>query len=211
MKKVFSLFLCVFVCIGSATCKKPNSKGFEDSQGRPLKSVYELRSNAVETKAEIALLRVSETYGVDSIQHIKKLLEDHGHKVLDIKAAPSNDEQIRTILSKWIKQKVSVIIVIGGTGLSHKNTTTDIVRSLTNRSIPGFGQLFCELTWKRWGILPNGRGIPAITNRAYAGLAKGTIIFVVPGSPDSVDLALNKLILHELPHLVDQISVNKDK
>ena len=87
------------------------------------------------------------------------------------------------------------MIFSGGTGLHPTDVTPDTVEPLLERTIPGFGELF---RWLSYGQV----GSAAMASRASAGVFKGSLVFLLPGSPDGVELALTELILPEAAHLV---------
>jgi molybdenum cofactor biosynthesis protein B len=89
---------------------------------------------------------------------------------------------------------VRALIVTGGTGVAPRDVTPDSVEPLLERSVPGFGELFRALSFQEIGSA-------ALLSRALAGLARGRVVFVLPGSRGAVRLALERLILPELGHL----------
>lgn len=92
---------------------------------------------------------------------------------------------------------VDVVVVTGGTGLAPRDVTIEAVAPLFEKSIDGFGELFRRLSWDEIGPA-------AMLSRAAAGVAAGKAIFLLPGSPAAVRLALDELILPELAHLLAQ-------
>jgi molybdenum cofactor biosynthesis protein B len=89
---------------------------------------------------------------------------------------------------------VRAVIVTGGTGVAPRDVTPESVEPLLERSVPGFGELFRALSFEEIGSA-------ALLSRALAGLARGRVVFVLPGSRGAVRLALERLILPELGHL----------
>lgn len=96
---------------------------------------------------------------------------------------------------------MQAVLTTGGTGIAKRDTTIEVVRSLISAELPGFGELFRMLSWEEVGPA-------AMLSRAVAGLAAvaansdGALIFAMPGSPNAVRLAMTRLIIPELPHLV---------
>jgi molybdenum cofactor biosynthesis protein B len=92
-----------------------------------------------------------------------------------------------------------VIITTGGTGITSRDGTFEAVNRLLEKRLDGFGELFRMLSFEEIGSA-------AMMSRATAGTAKGKAIFVLPGSQNAVRLAMTRLILPELPHVVQQVS-----
>ncbi len=93
---------------------------------------------------------------------------------------------------------IDVVIFNGGTGIASRDTTYDAVASLLDKTLPGFGELFRYLSYKEIGSR-------AIASRAIAGTYQNILVFSVPGSSNAVKLAMEKLILPEIEHLVSQL------
>ena len=93
---------------------------------------------------------------------------------------------------------IDVVIFNGGTGIAPRDTTYDAVASLLEKTLPGFGELFRYLSYKEIGSR-------AIASRAIAGTYQNILVFSVPGSSNAVKLAMEKLILPEIEHLVSQL------
>jgi len=91
-----------------------------------------------------------------------------------------------------------VIITTGGTGITSRDGTFEAIDRLLEKRLTGFGELFRMLSYEQIGAA-------AMLSRAIAGTVRGKAIFVLPGSPDAVRLAMTKLILPELGHVVQQL------
>ena len=89
---------------------------------------------------------------------------------------------------------VRALVVTGGTGVAPRDVTPESVEPLLERIVPGFGELFRALSFTEIGSA-------ALLSRALAGLARGRVVFVVPGSRGAVRLALERLVLPEIGHL----------
>ena len=101
---------------------------------------------------------------------------------------PDNRYRIRAELSRWIATAaVQVVISSGGTGLTGRDGTPEAVVPLLDKTIEGFGELFRVLSFETIGT-------SALQSRCLAGVANGTIIFVLPGSLDAVETAWDRLI-----------------
>jgi molybdopterin adenylyltransferase len=126
------------------------------------------------------------------------LLEEAGHIVGAYVIVKDEPEQIRARL-RQLPQNVSAVILNGGTGLARRDTTFEAVRGLLEKEIDGFGELFRMLSWEQIGAA-------AMLSRATAGVADGRVVFSVPGSTAAVELAMTKLILPELSHVVGLVT-----
>ena len=129
---------------------------------------------------------------------IVDLLAGHGHEVLGKTIVPDEPDRIRSAVDTQLADPdVQAVITTGGTGISPRDTTYEIVNRLIEKRIDGFGELFRVLSYEEIGPA-------AMLSRACAGLARGTILISVPGSENAVRLAMTKLILPELGHLVHE-------
>ncbi len=123
-------------------------------------------------------------------------LEAAGHAVEARAIVRDDPPAITAQLDAWIATPaIRVICTTGGTGLARRDTTYEVVACLLDKTIDGFGELFRMLSWQEIGAA-------AMLSRAVAGLAGDTLIFTMPGSPNAVALAMDKLIVPELPHLL---------
>jgi molybdenum cofactor biosynthesis protein B len=93
------------------------------------------------------------------------------------------------------EEALQAIIAIGGTGVSRRDVTIETIYPILEKKLDGFGELFRFLTYSEIGT-------GSIMSRAIAGVARGKVIFCLPGSPEAGKLAMDKLILPELGHLV---------
>ena len=129
-----------------------------------------------------------------------ELLETSHHHVADYEIVKDDQEAIEEALFKGCRDpRIQVILLNGGTGLSNRDVTFEIVERLIERPIPGFGEIFRMLSYEEIGS-------PSMLSRATAGIARKTVIFSVPGSTGAVTLAMEKLILPEMGHIVREIS-----
>jgi len=119
-----------------------------------------------------------------------------GHRVTSRRIAPDDKSEIQRVILKALKsRKTDVIVTSGGTGISPADVTIEAVRPLLEKEVPGFGELFRTISYERIGSA-------AVLTRAIAGVAMGKVIFCLPGSPQSVSLALEELILPEAGHIL---------
>jgi molybdopterin adenylyltransferase len=131
---------------------------------------------------------------------IRDTLSFSGHRVVDYRIVADVPEQIREVLSEWIERDdVQAVLSNGGTGIAARDTTYDAISGMLEKRIDGFGELFRMLSWQEVGAA-------AMLSRAVAGVAGGTLIVAMPGSTNAVRLALTKLIVPELGHLVYEIT-----
>lgn len=122
-----------------------------------------------------------------------------GHRAVERRLAANQVEAVRRELGALLAdERVDVVVVCGGTGLASRDVTVEAVRPLLARELPGFGELFRALSFQEIGAA-------AMLSRATAGVASGRAVFVLPGSPPAVALALDRLILPEAAHLLEQV------
>ena len=106
-------------------------------------------------QVNIALLTVTDTRTIDTDKSgviLVKKISEQNHKLIDRKLVKDEKEKIKKILSKWIKKDdIDVIITTGGTGLTGRDITPEAIKDLADKEIPGFGELFRELSYKTIG------------------------------------------------------------
>lgn len=131
---------------------------------------------------------------------MKQKLGENGHKVLFYAILKNDADVIKKKLEELLSQaEIQVIITSGGTGVSHRDNTVEIVTSLLDKKLDGFGELFRSLTYQEIGT-------GSIMSRAIGGMAKGKIMMSLPGSLQAVGMAMDKIILPEVGHLVREAS-----
>lgn len=129
-----------------------------------------------------------------------ELLEQAGHKIIDYVIVKDEEIPIQTeILKGCAKEEIEVILTNGGTGIAKRDVTIETVQNLLDKEIVGFGELFRMLSYQE------DIGSAAILSRAIAGVVKDKAVFTTPGSTGAVKLAMNKLILPEIGHVVREI------
>jgi molybdenum cofactor biosynthesis protein B len=143
----------------------------------------------------IALLTVSDSRSLaddPSGDALQQRLEAAGHRLVERTLVPDDRYRIRADLSRWIADPaVQVVISSGGTGLTGRDGTPEAVAPLLDKTIEGFGELFRLLSFETIGT-------STLQSRALAGVANGTVIFVLPGSLDAVTTAWDRLIQAQL-------------
>jgi molybdenum cofactor biosynthesis protein B len=143
----------------------------------------------------ITLLTVSDSRSLaedPSGDALQQRLEAAGHRLVERTLVPDDRYRIRAALSRWIADPaVQVVISSGGTGLTGRDGTPEAVAPLLDKTIEGFGELFRVLSFETIGT-------STLQSRALAGVANGTVIFVLPGSLDAVTTAWDRLIRAQL-------------
>jgi molybdenum cofactor biosynthesis protein B len=131
---------------------------------------------------------------------IRELLEQAGHRVAGQAIVRDDPDQVTATLRKQLGEAaVRVVITTGGTGITSRDGTFEAVDKLLEKRLDGFGELFRMLSFQEIGPA-------AMMSRATAGTVGRSAIFVLPGSPDAVRLAMTRLILPELGHVVQQLN-----
>lgn len=131
---------------------------------------------------------------------IQALLKEKGHRVEAYHVVKDEPEEVHKLVKQLASQgAISAIIINGGTGISSRDTTFEAVNALLEKRLEGFGEIFRYLSYKEIGS-------SAMLSRSTAGLYAGKILFSIPGSSSAVRLAMEQLILPELPHIVEEIT-----
>jgi molybdenum cofactor biosynthesis protein B len=130
---------------------------------------------------------------------IRELVRAGGHEVVGSLIVKDEPAQIRQAILEAIARGAQAVISSGGTGLTSRDSTFEVVSALIERPIPGFGELFRWLSFQEVGSA-------AMLSRATAGVVKGSVVFALPGSPNGVQLALEKLVVPELRHVFEQLA-----
>jgi molybdopterin adenylyltransferase len=145
------------------------------------------------------VLTVSDTRTPDTDtggQAIATMLAAAGHDVVGRAIVRDDPDQIRSELERQLTNpEVQVIVATGGTGISSRDGTFEVVTSLLEKQLDGFGELFRMLSYQQIGS-------SAILSRACAGVAARRILVSLPGSEAAVRLAMEKLLIPEIGHLV---------
>jgi len=127
---------------------------------------------------------------------IVELLAGAGHEVAAVEIVPDEPKRLRALLEQLRDDPtVDAVLVTGGTGIAARDQTCETVEAALTRSLPGFGELFRMLSYAEIGAA-------AMLSRATGGLMERTIVLAMPGSPAGVELAMRKIILPQLAHLV---------
>lgn len=162
-------------------------------------STSEHKDQAKALHANCAILTISDTRTLDTDRSghlIAAELEQAGHHIVDRELVKDEVTAIGSVLHRWVEDdNVQVILSTGGTGIARRDTTVEVVRRMITKPLPGFGELFRVLSYQEVRSA-------AMLSRALAGLVDDTLLFAMPGSKNAVQLAMEKLIIPELPHMV---------
>jgi molybdenum cofactor biosynthesis protein B len=153
--------------------------------------------------ARVAVLTVSDTRTEATDKSgllIRELLTEQEHTVVRYAVLPDDPPAIRA----WVREAaesgaVDAVLVNGGTGIAPRDGTFEALSELLDRTLPGFGELFRMLSWEEVGAA-------SMLSRAVAGLHGRVFIFSMPGSSNAVRLAMTRLILPELAHLIFEVN-----
>ncbi len=155
----------------------------------------------VETEISCRVLTVSSSRDSKSDKSgelIRELVRAEGHQIDESSLVPDEPEKIRDEIEKAVESGSKVLLITGGTGLSKRDQTVDVLDDLGGKSIPGFGEMFRSLSFEEIG--PR-----AMLSRTKAALISDTLVFSLPGSPDAVELGMEKLILPSIGHAIYEI------
>ena len=145
----------------------------------------------------IAILTISDRREIeddDSGDLLINRVNDANHNLIDRQICKDNCYQIRAIVSRWILQEdVHVIITTGGTGITGHDGTPEAILPLLDKTIDGFGEMFRSLSYQHIKT-------STLQSRAFAGVANGTFIFCLPGSPGACKDGWDLLISEQLDH-----------
>jgi molybdopterin adenylyltransferase len=131
---------------------------------------------------------------------LRDALARAGHVLSGSAIVPDDPRRIAAELDRASAAGAQFALVTGGTGLSSRDSTFEAIARAVARPLPGFGELFRSLSYEEIGSA-------AMLSRALAGqLQSGLFVFAMPGSPDAVRLACEKLILPELTHILEELS-----
>jgi len=128
---------------------------------------------------------------------MRALLEQAGHRVVAYAILPDEPLRIRARVEELLAMpEIDAVLVNGGTGLAPRDTTYEALAGLLDKRLDGFGELFRMLSYQEVGAA-------AMLSRAAAGVARGKLLASLPGAPAAVELAMARLLVPELAHMVD--------
>jgi molybdenum cofactor biosynthesis protein B len=155
-----------------------------------------------EVVARCAVITLSDTRTAandKSGDKIRELLLAASHQVTHSQIIKDEPAELQSLLSPLLaRDDIDAILTNGGTGISRRDQTVSVVEEFIEQPLPGFGELFRMLSWQQIGS-------GAMLSRAIGGIAKGKLIFAMPGSTPAVELAMTKLILPEMKHLLHEL------
>ena len=147
------------------------------------------RFNLIRERGEAA---ISDVGGDTAIE----ILRNAEQNVLFKRIIPDDKNVIYDAVTESLNMPtLDVVIFSGGTGITPTDVTIESVSPFFEKTLPGFGEFFRRISFDRVGSA-------AVLSRAIAGVAKGKVLFCIPGSPDAVRVAVETLILPESPHIV---------
>jgi molybdenum cofactor biosynthesis protein B len=155
------------------------------------------RTAPAAVRCAVVTISDTRTEGTDtSGRAIADLLASAGHQVGARSLVPDDAARVRSVLEDLLaRSDLDAVLTTGGTGITSRDGTYEVVESLIDKLLDGFGELFRMLSYADIGPA-------AMLSRACAGLARGKILVSMPGSEAAVRLAMEKLVLPELGHLV---------
>jgi molybdenum cofactor biosynthesis protein B len=159
-------------------------------------SVQEHKRHA-RNNLKVGVLTASDTRTPEndkSGQLIRQMFEAAGHRVEFYRIVHDEADTIAATIVENLGN-LDAMIVTGGTGAAPRDCTADVVKKLLGTELPGFGELFRMLSYQEIGSA-------ALASRALAGMRNGKLLAALPGSTGACRLAMEKLILPEIGHLV---------
>lgn len=149
----------------------------------------------------VAIVTVSDsrTPETDTNAHyLREQLAAGGHNVVAYRLIKDEPTQVEAALNELAAGEARVVLFNGGTGISRRDTTFDVLSRLLEKTLPGFGELFRMMSYEQVGAA-------AMLSRATAGVYRGKVVISTPGSPQAVQLAWQRLIAPELQHLAWEV------
>lgn len=160
------------------------------------------RQKAGHGAVTLAIVTVSDTRTPETDvnrRYLEATLTEAGHVVAAYRLIKDEPTQVEAVLDELTAlPAVRLVIFNGGTGISPRDTTFDVLSRKLEKTLPGFGELFRMLSYQEVGAA-------AMLSRATAGVYHQTLVFSTPGSPNAVQVALEKLILPEINHLAWEV------
>ena len=166
-------------------------------------SAYEEHQRAAERiVGRCAILTLSDTRDESSDKsgaRIREMLFADAHAVTHYEVLRDDPDLLNAKLTALLtRDDIDAILANGGTGISRRDATVPVIEAVIESPLPGFGELFRMLSWEQIGS-------GAMLSRAIGGIAQGKVIFAMPGSTKAVELAMTKLILPEIRHILREL------
>jgi molybdenum cofactor biosynthesis protein B len=130
--------------------------------------------------------------------YLREEIQKAGHTLAAYRIVRDEPAEIEMVLNDFCQTEARILLFNGGTGISPRDTTFDVLSRKLEKVMPGFGEIFRMLSYEQVGAA-------AMLSRATAGIYKGKLIVSTPGSPAAVQLAWEKLLLPELNHLAWEV------
>ena len=149
-----------------------------------------------------AIITVSDTRTPETdknAHYLRPEIEAAGHIVAGYRLIKDEPDQVAQVLDELASSDAQVLLWNGGTGVSKRDTTFDVLSTRLDKTLPGFGEIFRMLSYQEIGAA-------AMLSRATAGVYKGKIVFSTPGSPNEVRLAREKLLKSAAEHLAWEVT-----
>ena len=143
----------------------------------------------------IAVVTISDTRVLDNDKSgdvLEKRVLESNHKIISREIVKDDFDKISQLFQNLINnKKIDVIISTGGTGLTGRDITPEVMKTLFDKTIDGFGEMFRWLSYSKIGT-------SALQSRALAGVSNGTYIFCLPGSPSACRDGWDQILIHQL-------------
>jgi molybdenum cofactor biosynthesis protein B len=152
--------------------------------------------------ARIAVVTVSDSRTPETDTnglYLKQQIAESGFQLAAYHIVRDEPAEIDTLIEELVQLDVHIILFNGGTGISRRDTTFDVISRKLEKTMPGFGEIFRILSYEQVGAA-------AMFSRATAGVYRSKVIISTPGSPAAVQLAWVKLIAPEMQHLAWEIT-----
>lgn len=160
-----------------------------------------------DTALNVAVLTVSDTRQLENDRGgdtIRQMMTKEGHHITTSLICQDDREEIQRSLEELLADKsIHAVVTTGGTGLGFRDVTVESIKPYFTKEITGFGELFRMLSYTE------DVGSKALLSRAEAGVIKDQVVYILPGSVKAVELAMEKLVLAELHHVVHEITKHK--
>ncbi len=162
-------------------------------------TIPEEHSRQAPSNIRCAVITVSDTRTLETDTGGQTLIEhlvESGHSLIVREIIPDEPAPMRSLLETLCRQDdIDAVLLTGGTGVTSRDQTYETVTALLDKPLPGYGELFRWLSYQEIGPA-------AILSRAVGGVSNGTLLLTMPGSPAAVRLAMKKIIVPQIGHLV---------
>ena len=170
-------------------------------------SVHQHRESAPET-VRVAVLTISDTRTPETDTGgdvVEESMRGAGHEVVAREIVRDEAASIRTTLVDFLaRSDVDAVVTTGGTGISARDTTYEVVERMIEKRLDGFGELFRVLSYEEIGAA-------AVLSRAVAGAVGSKFVASLPGSRNAVRLGMEKLLVPEIAHIVFELRKHQEK